>query len=107
MNDINPFADEDLTQDRERAEHCRKCGGAVDYPVRQMVDFEAAICKIADACTGCRRGIGVSDYDYAVAAVYEFLFVNSAGWSLQGGKREVREGCSGLGRPAGTHQKHM
>jgi hypothetical protein len=35
------FADKDLSQQRERAEHCRKCCASIDNPMRKMIHFDA------------------------------------------------------------------
>jgi len=68
---LDLLADEDLAEDRERAEDSWEGGATIYDPVREMVDFEA-VGEIADS-SARRVVVGVSYDDYAVATIDEFL----------------------------------
>ena len=71
MYDLYLFADEDLPQDRERAEYSRESGASIHDPVWQMVDLDA-VRKVSYACPR-GRVVRVGDYDDTVAAINQFL----------------------------------
>jgi hypothetical protein len=71
VNYLDLLADEYLSKKWERAVYSRERGGAVDYPVWQMVDFDS-VRKISNA-SPVGIGIGVCDYNHLVASVYQFL----------------------------------
>ena len=71
MHDLYLLADEDLPQDRERAEHSRESGASIHDPVRQMVDLDT-VCEVPDTCT-IWRIVGMSDNDDTVAAINQCL----------------------------------
>lgn len=48
MHNLNLLTNEDLPQQRERAEDCRKSRAAVDNPVWKVVDFDP-VREIPDA----------------------------------------------------------
>lgn len=45
MDNLDLLPDEDLSEQRKGAEDRRESRGPIDYPVWQMVDFEA-VCKV-------------------------------------------------------------
>lgn len=67
VNNLDLFANKDLSEQRERTEHCWERGAPVDDPVWQMVDFDA-IRKIPHACTHWRV-VRVGYDDDTMAAV--------------------------------------
>ena len=71
MYNLDLLADEDLAEDRERAEDGGKGGATVHDPVWKVVDFEA-VGEIADS-SARRVVVGVGYDDYAVATIDEFL----------------------------------
>ena len=68
---LDLLADEDLAEDRERAEDGGKGGATVHDPVWKVVDFQA-IGEIADS-SARRVVVGVGYNYYTVAAIDEFL----------------------------------
>lgn len=71
MHNLNLLTNENLSQQRERAEHCRESRASIDHPVRKMIDFDA-VREISDACAR-RRVVRMGDDDYTMAAVNQFL----------------------------------
>lgn len=50
MHNLCLFPNEDLPQQRERAEHRRESGATIDNPVWKVVDFDA-VRQISNACS--------------------------------------------------------
>ena len=80
VHDLDVLADEDVAQDGEGGDDGGEGGGAVDDPVRQVVDFEAPGEEVADPRAGGRGRVGVGDDGEAVAAGDEFLWDWSGVW---------------------------
>ena len=67
MHDLCLFADEDLPQQRERAENCRECCASIDNPVWKMIHFDA-VRQVSNARS---RWVVISmgDDDYTMSSV--------------------------------------
>jgi hypothetical protein len=67
MHDLCLFADEDLPQQRERAEHCRECCASIDNPVWKMIHFDA----VRQVSNTRSRWVVISmgDDDYTMSSV--------------------------------------
>jgi hypothetical protein len=73
MDDLDLLAYEDLAKYGERGENCRKRCGPIDHPMREMVHLHT-VCQVADARAAWRgRAICMSDDDYSMPAVNQFL----------------------------------
>jgi hypothetical protein len=72
------FANEDLSQQRERAEHCRECCASIDNPMWKMIHFDA-IRQVSDARSRWRVVSMSDDYD-TVSSIDQFLINVSRCW---------------------------
>jgi hypothetical protein len=79
MHNLCLFADEYLSHQRERAEHCRKCCASIDNPMWKMVHFDA-IRQVSNARSRWRV-VSVGDDYHTVSAIDEFLISVSYCWS--------------------------
>jgi hypothetical protein len=88
VNYINLFPEYDVAEDGKEGKNSGEGRFAVDYGERDIVDLEA----VGEVAYASAVAVGVSDYYYAVATVYEFL-LREMGRVSYGGSVPRGAGC--------------